>query len=151
MRAILLDNDILIADAWDVNWSQNDGFAFHSAIPMPGRGREPKYVQEFSFRCENQFLKNFFENNEPKKLATCLLICEDLSHQSVSYQMVKYLYGLQPRHIEYDDFFCKIDFSIDHFISGENFSTRKGSLGSNIENKWLKHNRNKRIDEILGS
>ena len=30
MRAILLQNDILIAEAW----SQNDGFAFHSAIPI---------------------------------------------------------------------------------------------------------------------
>lgn len=134
MRAILLDNDILIAEAWDVNWSQNDGFAFHSAIPMPGRGREPKYEQEFGFRCEHQFLKNFFEKG---KLTACLLICEDLSH--------KYLYGLQPRNIEYDDFYCKIDFSIDYFLSEENISD-----DFNIENKWLKHNRNKRIDEILG-
>ena len=136
MRAILLDNDILIAEAWDVNWSQNDGFAFHSAIPI-GRGREPKYEsvseQEFSFRCELQFLKNFFEK---EKLTACLLICEDLSH--------KYLYGLQPRHIEYDDFYCKIDFSIDYFLSEENISE-----DFNIENKWLKHNRNRRIDEIL--
>ena len=130
MRAILLDNDILIAEAWDVNWSQNDGFAFHSAIPI-GRGREPKYEQEFGFRCEHQFLKNLGS----KRLA-CLLICEDLSH--------KILYGLQPRHIEYDDFYCKIDFSIDYFLSEENISE-----DFNIENKWLKHNRNNRIDEIL--
>ena len=134
MRAILLDNDILIAEAWDVTWSQIDGFAFHSAIPMPGR--VPKCELLLSFRCEYQFLKNFFESKGPKKIATCLFICEDLSH--------KYLYGLQPRSIEYDDFYCKIDFSIDHFLSEENISK-----DFNIENKWLKHNRNKRIDEIL--
>ena len=145
MRAILLDNDILIAEAWDVNWSQIDGFAFHSAIPMPGRGREPEYEsvseQEFSFRCELQFLKNFYLGNSETpssigKIATCLLICEDLSH--------KYLYGLQPKSIEYDDFYCKIDFSIDYFLSEDNISE-----DFNIENKWLKHNRNRRIDEIL--
>lgn len=135
MRAILLDNDILIAEACDVNWSQNEkinyGFDFRSAIPM--------LELLLSFRCEFQFLKNFYLGNSEKgKIATCLLICEDLSH--------KYLYGLQPRHIEYDDFYCKIDFSIDYFLSEDNIS---GSF--NIENKWLKHNRNKRIDEILGS
>jgi hypothetical protein len=139
MRAILLENDILIAEAWDIQWSENDGFAFHSSIPMPGRGREPKYEQEFSFRCEIQFLKNFYLGNSEKgKLTACLLICEDLSH--------KYLYGLKPKSIEYDDFYCKIDFSIDYFLSEENISD-----DFNIENKWLKHNRNKRIDEILES
>ena len=137
MRAILLENDILIAEACDVQWSENDGFAFHSAIPMPGRGTEPEYEQEFSFRCDLQFLKNFYLGNSEKgRMATCLLICEDLSH--------KYLYGLQPRNIEYDDFYCKIDFSIDYFLSEENISE-----DFNIENKWLKHNRNRRIDEIL--
>ena len=135
MRAILLENDILIAEACDVNWSQNEkinyGFDFRSAIPM--------LELLLSFRCEFQFLKNFYlGNSEKSKITTCLLIYEDLSHT--------YLYGLQPRHIEYDDFYCKIDFSIDYFLSEDNIS---GSF--NIENKWLKHNRNKRIDEILGS
>ena len=132
MRAILLENDILIAEACDVNWSQNEkinyGFNFRPYIPM--------LELLLSFRCEYQFLKKFFESKGPKKIATCLLICEDLSH--------KYLYGLQPRHIEYNNFYPKIDFSIDHFLSEENISK-----DFNIENKWLKHNRNKRIDEIL--
>ena len=133
MRAILLDNDILIAEACDVNWSQNEkinyGFNFRPYIPM--------LELLLSFRCEFQFLKNFYLGNSEKgKIATCLLICEDLSH--------KYLYGLQPRSIEYDDFYCKIDFSIDYFLSEENISE-----DFNIENKWLKHNRNRRIDEIL--
>lgn len=142
MRAILLDNDILIAEVWNVKWSEKDVFAFHSTIPMPGRG-VPKCELLLSFRCEFQFLKNFYlENSETPssigKIATCLLICEDLSH--------KYLYGLQVRHIEYDDFYCKIDFSIDYFLSEENISD-----DFNIKNKWLKYNRNKRIDEIIES
>lgn len=132
MRAILLENDILIAEAWDVHWSEK-------VLPM--FGRVPKCELLLSFRCELQFLKNLGNSETPSsigKIATCLLICEDLSH--------KYLYGLQTRHIEYDDFFCKIDFSIDYFLSEDNISD-----SFNIENKWLKHNRNKRIDEILES
>ena len=132
MRAILLDNDILIAEACDVTWSQNDAFGRNRGEAQRGS------TIEFSFRCELQFLKNFYLGNLEKEKKTCLLICEDLSH--------KYLYGLQPRHIEYDDFYCKIDFSIDYFLSEENISK-----DFNIENKWLKHNRNKRIDEILES
>jgi hypothetical protein len=132
MRAILLDNDILIAEAWDVTWSQNDAFGRNRGEAQRGS------TIEFSFRCELQFLKNFYLGNSEKEKKTCLLICEDLSH--------KILYGLQPRHIEYDDFYCKIDFSIDYFLSEENISQ-----DFNIENKWLKHNRNKRIDEILKS
>ena len=77
MRAILLDNDILIAEACDVNWSQNEkinyGFNFRPYIPM--------LELLLSFRCEFQFLKNFYLGNSEKgKIATCLLICEDLSH-----------------------------------------------------------------------
>ncbi len=134
MRAILLENDILIAEAWNVQWSEK-------VLPM--LGRVPKCELLLSFRCELQFLKNFYLGNSETpssigKIVTCLLICEDLSH--------KYLYGLQPRTIEYDDFYYKIDFSIDYFLSEENISD-----DFNIENKWLKHNRNKRIDEILES
>lgn len=130
MRAIILENDILIAEAWDVNWSESDVYFDWKKINDGA---------SLSFRCEHQFLKNLYlKNSEKAKIPACLLICEDLSH--------KYLYGLQPRNIEYDDFYCKIDFSIDYFLSEEILSE-----DFNIENKWLKHNRNRRIDEILGS
>jgi len=142
MRAILLDGDILIADALDVKFSQEVL-------------RKPKDYYSFkveeiklSFWCEHRFINNFFGENHRKNgyiysveyaniRSTALLIFEDLSY--------KHLYGLKPVHVLYgDEGYSKIDFRIDHFLSDDMFSSCH-----DIEKKWLKHNRNRRIDEIL--
>ena len=120
MRAILLENDILIADAWDVKWSGNR-------------------VEGFSFSCENHFAKNFFR--EDQILAArwglnlnCLLIFENLDH--------KYLYGLKPISIVRDEKYSKIEFIMNYFLSRENIS-------EDFKNKWLMYTRNQRLEQIL--
>ena len=120
MRAILLENDILIAEAWDVKWSGNS-------------------VEGFQFSCENHFAKNFFR--EDQILAArwglnlnCLLIFENLDH--------KYLYGLKPISIVKDEKYSKIEFIMNYFLSRENIS-------EDFKNKWLMHTRNHRIEQIL--
>ena len=119
MRAILLENDILIAEAWDVK--------------LPGNS-----VDGFSFSCENHFAKNFFREDQILKLKplNCLLIFENLDH--------KYLYGLRPISIVKDEKYSKIEFIMNYFLSRENISE-----DFNIENKWLMHTRNQRIEQIL--
>lgn len=144
MRAILLlENGILIADAWDVQWSENnycdtDWTNFNSINKGIFGQNKRKIETEFGFKCDHHFIKSFFEEGHfrtPKRIPKCLVIFEDLSY--------KYFYGLQPRTIEYGDFYSKIDFSVDYFEDNI-------SKNHNIENLWLRHNRNKRIDEILG-
>ena len=119
MRAILLENDILIAEAWDVKWSGNR-------------------VEGFQISCENHFAKNFFREDQILKLKplNCLLIFENLDH--------KYLYGLKPISIVKDEKYSKIEFIMNYFLSRENISE-----DFNIENKWLMHTRNQRIEQIL--
>ena len=141
MRAILLENDILIAEAWDVKWSGSMGLAarFGKQAAVLGEG--------FQFSCENHFAKNFFREDQilasshicdylKLKPLNCLLIFENLDH--------KYLYGLRPISIVKDEKYSKIEFIMNYFLSRENISE-----DFNIENKWLMHTRNHRIEQIL--
>ena len=132
MRAILLENDILIAEAWDVKWSGSMGLAARC-------GKQAAVLGEgFQFSCENHFAKNFFREDQILKLKNlnCLLIFENLDH--------KYLYGLRPISIVKDEKYSKIEFIMNYFLSRENISE-----DFNIENKWLMHTRNQRIEQIL--
>lgn len=132
MRAILLENDILIAEAWDVKWSGSMGLAARC-------GKQAAVLGEgFQFSCENHFAKNFFREDQILKLKplNCLLIFENLDH--------KYLYGLRPISIVKDEKYSKIEFIMNYFLSEENISE-----DFNIENKWLMHTRNQRIEQIL--
>ena len=129
MRAILLENDILIAEAWDVKWSGSMGLAARC-------GKQAAVLGEgFQFSCENHFAKNFFREDQILNL-NCLLIFENLDH--------KYLYGLRPISIVKDEKYSKIEFIMNYFLSRENISD-----DFNIENKWLMHTRNQRIEQIL--
>ena len=129
MRAILLENDILIAEACDVKWSGSMGLAARC-------GKQAAVLGEgFQFSCENHFAKNFFREDQILNL-NCLLIFENLDH--------KYLYGLKPISIVKDEKYSKIEFIMNYFLSRENISE-----DFNIENKWLMHTRNHRIEQIL--
>ena len=122
MRAILLENDILIAEAWDVKWSGNS-------------------VEGFQFSCENHFAKNFFREDQILNL-NCLLIFEKGNIFGIN--LHKYLYGLKPISIVKYEKYSKIEFIMNYFLSEENISE-----DFNIENKWLMHTRNQRIEQIL--
>ena len=129
MRAILLENDILIAEACDVKWSGSMGLDARC-------GKQAAVLGEgFQFSCENHFAKNFFREDQILNL-NCLLIFENLDH--------KYLYGLRPISIVKDEKYSKIEFIMNYFLSRENISE-----DFNIENKWLMHTRNQRIEQIL--
>lgn len=124
MRAILLENDILITEAWDVKWSGSMGLAARC-------GKQAAVLGEgFQFSCENHFAKNFFREDP----LNCLLIFENLDH--------KYLYGLKPISIVRDEKYSKIEFIMNYFLSRENIS-------EDFKNKWLMHTRNQRIEQIL--
>jgi hypothetical protein len=125
MRAILLENDILIAEAWDVKWSGSMGLTSKC-------GKQAAVLGEgFQISCENHFVKNFFREDQ---ILNCLLIFENLDH--------KYLYGLKPISIVRDEKYSKIEFIMNYFLSRENIS-------EDFKNKWLMHNRNQRIKQIL--
>lgn len=127
MKAILLQNDILIAEAWDVKWPQKELEAYITGVSAAGNG------EGFSFCCDNHFVKNFVKE-EP--ILNCILIFESLQH--------KYLYGLRPISIVRDEKYSKIEFIMNYFLSEENIS-------EDFKNKWVSHIRNQRIEQILSS
>lgn len=138
MRAILLENDILIAEGFDVKWSVTDS-DFYSSIPMPGRISSRQKI-EFGFKCEYRFLKNFIDEDKfQRRLVkkTYLLIFENLSWKT--------LYGVCPKNIVVGEYHSDIDFIVDHYT--QDFGNDNADY---IKGLWLKNNRDRRIDEILG-
>lgn len=141
MRAILLENDILIAEGFDVKWSVTDS-EFYSSIPMPGRisSRGLQKI-EFGFKCEYRFLKNFIDEDKFQQRSlvkkTYLLIFENLSWKT--------LYGVCPKNIVMGEYHSDIDFIVDHYT--QDFGNDNTDY---IKGLWLKNNRDRRIDEILG-
>jgi hypothetical protein len=139
MRAILLENDILIAEGFDVKWSVTDS-EFYS--PMHGRisSRGLKKI-EFGFKCEYRFLKNFIDEDKFQQRSlvkkTYLLIFENLSWKT--------LYGVCVRDIVMGEYHSDIDFIVDHYT--QDFGDDNADY---IKGLWLKNNRDRRIDEILG-
>ena len=134
MRAILLEKDQLIADAWDAKWTEGSAF-------VSDKLEEP-HLFGISFKCDSGFLKSFFNDDGSGKRINCLYIGEDLSH--------KYLYGLQPKSVAHGESYCEIDFSVDYFYFISEDNADADSDYHKMEKKWLKHSRNRRIDEILG-
>ncbi len=135
MKAILLENDILIAEGFDVKWSVTDS-DFYSSIPMPGRISSRQKI-EFGFKCEYRFLKNFTDNQIRLVKKTYLLIFENLSWKT--------LYGVCVRDIVMGEYHSDIDFIVDHYT--QDFGDDNADY---IKALWLKNNRDRRIDEILG-
>jgi hypothetical protein len=144
MRAILLENDILMAEAFDVKWSVTES-DFYSSIPMPGSSIRNRSLRglpkiEFGFKCEYHFLKNFIDEDKfQRRLVkkTYLLIFENLSWKT--------LYGVCPLNIVMGEHRSEIDFIVEHY--NQDFGNENVEY---IKSLWLKNNRDRRIDEILG-
>ena len=135
MRAILLENDILIAEGFDEKWSVTHS-DYYKSIQMPG-SISSRGLQKISFKCEYRFLKNFTDNQKRLVKKTYLLIFENLSWKT--------LYGVCPKNIVMGEYHSDIDFIVDHYT--QDFGNDNADY---IKGLWLKNNRNRRIDEILG-
>jgi len=128
MRVIILENDILIADGNINKQSFKDIF----------------FDLEFDIFLDNHFLKNFnlkvFNINEIKKMkkSNYILLFEDLSCKSLL------LYGVYVKNLNLGEIKSNICLHIDHYSEIIDIDTDYS------KNMWLKHNRNMRIDKILG-
>jgi len=137
MKAIILENDILINHALNVEFSVN--------YNQGGKMREWRTSsQNIKFNItsnRNNFnYDEYVKIYEQHKLITkknLLVIFENLSCIE--------LFGTFPLSINFQDNsdIIEIDFNVDHYIDIEHYENDE------IQKLWLKHNRNNRINQIL--